>query len=45
MTREVAEAGARFATIHPKLLVDVAAELIKRNCKPENRVHLMASLV
>jgi hypothetical protein len=44
MAREVAEAGARFTTIHPKFLADVAAELIKRNCRPEDRVHLMASL-
>jgi hypothetical protein len=34
MAREVAEAGARFTTIHPKFLADVAAELIKRNCRP-----------
>ncbi len=44
MARQAAEAGARFATIHPKFLADVAAELIKRNCRPEDRVHLMASL-
>ena len=44
MTGEAVEAGARFASMSPRFVANLGAELAKRNFRPEDRARLLASL-